>query len=163
MQEGGALEVSPAHVGLGRIEPDRTILGDADHHPLTGRTMECEAGHFQVAQGQGKGTAGIGLLYAAGQRTLAADAEAIGIGEIGSRERPGGEDQRVPGRQWIDGRYSALEQSPGYQISPRPGDRLAMQFFDPDFLIVEIYVQEFPQGFVPVRLKDTLPIGNFPR
>ena len=106
---------------------------------ITVQSSECavegEAGDLELAEGEGEGAAGIGFLDAAGQRALAADAEAVGVGEVGAGERAGGKDQRVVRPQRIDLGRALFQQRLGDEMPAElADDRLALQLLGLDGL-----------------------------
>ena len=102
--------------------------------------MQREAGDLELSEGEAEGASGIGLLDAARQRALAAHAEPVGVGEVGAGKRPGGKDQGVLRRHWLDAGRTHIEQGFSDEISTGTNDRLAMKFFRPDRTVREIDV-----------------------
>ena len=91
------LEVALAEVRGGVVERDGAVLLEVDHHPARRGAVQREARDLLLAEAVAEGAAAVGLLDAAGERALAADARAVGIGEARAGEGSRREDERVGG------------------------------------------------------------------
>ena len=142
-QQFRRFDIALAEIGLGILEGDLAVLVDVDHRPLVRRAVEVEPGDLELTQGEGEGAARVRFLDAAGQRALAADGEPVRVREIGARERAGGENQRVLGRQRVHFRRALLQQRFGDQVPAGTDDRLAVQFLGLDGPVAEVDVKIF--------------------
>src|SRR5690606_33622016 len=151
------------------------ILLEVNNHPLGRGAEEGEAGDLELAQAIAEGAAAVGFLDAAGQRALAADASAVGIGETGAGKGAGREDERILRRERIDRGQAALDERLGDEIAARQYDLLAVQFVAFDRVRAEAndvigangislcfrggvtHRRPYPTHFVPTGRSHSLP------
>ena len=103
------------------------VLPDVDQRPVVRRPLEGQARDAELTEPEGEGAAAVRFLDPAGQRTLAAGADAVGVGEVGPGEGAGGEDQRVLPGERVDLRRVLLEQRAGDQMASGADDLLARE------------------------------------
>src|SRR3989304_3180728 len=109
--------VALAQVRRRVVEPDAAVLPEVDDHPARRGAEQREPGDLQLAQAEAERAAGVRLLDAARERTLAADARAVGVGEARAGEGAGREDERVLRRQRINGGCVKVEEGLGDQVA----------------------------------------------
>src|SRR5439155_18484830 len=133
-------EVPLAQIRGRVVEVDRSVFLEVDDDPARRRAVEGEAGDLELPEPIAEGAAAVGFLDSACQRALAPDAGAVGVGEARASERPRGEDERILGRQRIDGGGAQLEERLGDEVSARLDDRLAFQLALADRAVVQLDV-----------------------
>src|SRR5439155_8047114 len=110
LQQPASLEVALTEIGPGVVEGDRPVLLEVQNHPVRRGSAEREARDLELAERVAEGAAPVGLLHAAGERALAADARAVGVGKARAGKGSGREDQRILRPERIHGAGVQLQQ-----------------------------------------------------
>src|SRR5262249_57943679 len=76
-QQAIGLEVALAQIRRGVVERDRAVLLEMDDRPLAGGAVQREPRDLPLGQRVSEGAPAVGLLAAARERALAADARAV--------------------------------------------------------------------------------------
>ena len=142
----GNFNVTFAQVRRGVVEGEGAVLVEVEHDPVVRLAVQGQARNFQATQAVGEGPTAVRFLNAAGEWAFAAHARAIGVGEGGAGEGPGGKDQGIVRPERVDSGHLAVHERFGDQVPPGFDQGFAVQLLGIDTLMLEVNMEIASHG-----------------